>query len=105
MRSSCYWTAFLLSSSSFSPGQAPSPEPDPYTFWLPSELREPQGAPVTLQPPGCGSHHSALLSLPGCIAVTSAEDGRAETTQYLILQGPDDGEETPWAVHGGQLCL
>ncbi|XP_056129878.1 zinc finger protein 335-like isoform X2 [Lampris incognitus] len=27
----------------------------------------------------------------GCIAVTSAEDGGAETTQYLILQGPDDG--------------
>lgn len=27
----------------------------------------------------------------GCIAVTSAEDGAAETTQYLILQGPDDG--------------
>lgn len=27
----------------------------------------------------------------GCIAVTSAEDGSAETTQYLILQGPDDG--------------
>ncbi|XP_038139014.1 zinc finger protein 335-like [Cyprinodon tularosa] len=27
----------------------------------------------------------------GCIAVTSAEDGRAETTQYLIVQGPDDG--------------
>ncbi|XP_033826116.1 zinc finger protein 335-like [Periophthalmus magnuspinnatus] len=27
----------------------------------------------------------------GCIAVTSAEDGDAETTQYLILQGPDDG--------------
>uniref|UniRef100_A0A3B4AM33 C2H2-type domain-containing protein n=1 Tax=Periophthalmus magnuspinnatus TaxID=409849 RepID=A0A3B4AM33_9GOBI len=26
----------------------------------------------------------------GCIAVTSAEDGDAETTQYLILQGPDD---------------
>ncbi|KAM6404305.1 zinc finger protein 335 isoform 2-T2 [Rhynochetos jubatus] len=26
-----------------------------------------------------------------CIAVTSAEDGGAETTQYLILQGPDDG--------------
>ncbi|XP_068996461.1 zinc finger protein 335-like isoform X2 [Embiotoca jacksoni] len=26
----------------------------------------------------------------GCIAVTSAEDGGAETTQYLILQGPDD---------------
>uniref|UniRef100_A0A3Q3VMS4 C2H2-type domain-containing protein n=1 Tax=Mola mola TaxID=94237 RepID=A0A3Q3VMS4_MOLML len=25
-----------------------------------------------------------------CIAVTSAEDGGAETTQYLILQGPDD---------------
>nr|XP_033819339.1 zinc finger protein 335 isoform X1 [Geotrypetes seraphini]XP_033819340.1 zinc finger protein 335 isoform X1 [Geotrypetes seraphini]XP_033819342.1 zinc finger protein 335 isoform X1 [Geotrypetes seraphini] len=27
----------------------------------------------------------------GCIEVTSAEDGGAETTQYLILQGPDDG--------------
>uniref|UniRef100_A0A4W4G8V5 C2H2-type domain-containing protein n=1 Tax=Electrophorus electricus TaxID=8005 RepID=A0A4W4G8V5_ELEEL len=27
----------------------------------------------------------------GCIAVTSAEDDNAETTQYLILQGPDDG--------------
>ncbi|XP_056279832.1 zinc finger protein 335 isoform X1 [Pseudoliparis swirei] len=27
----------------------------------------------------------------GCIAVTSAEEGGAETTQYLILQGPDDG--------------
>lgn len=23
--------------------------------------------------------------------MTSAEDGDAETTQYLILQGPDDG--------------
>lgn len=33
------------------------------------------------------------MSVPftGCIAVTSAEDGSAETTQYLILQGPDDG--------------
>ncbi|XP_054130674.1 zinc finger protein 335 isoform X8 [Melozone crissalis] len=29
--------------------------------------------------------------IQSCIAVTSAEDGRAETTQYLILQGPDDG--------------
>ncbi|XP_034732502.1 zinc finger protein 335 isoform X1 [Etheostoma cragini] len=29
----------------------------------------------------------------GCIAVTSAEDGRAETTQYVILQGPDDAIE------------
>lgn len=28
----------------------------------------------------------------GCIAVTSAEDGDAETTQYLILQRPDDGK-------------
>ncbi|XP_051524700.1 zinc finger protein 335-like isoform X3 [Myxocyprinus asiaticus] len=27
----------------------------------------------------------------GCIAVTSAEDGSAVTTQYVILQGPDDG--------------
>ncbi|XP_033009818.1 zinc finger protein 335 [Lacerta agilis] len=26
-----------------------------------------------------------------CIAVTSEEDGGAQTTQYLILQGPDDG--------------
>ncbi|NWJ12192.1 ZN335 protein, partial [Crypturellus undulatus] len=26
-----------------------------------------------------------------CLAVTSAQDGGAETTQYLILQGPDDG--------------
>ncbi|NWU67059.1 ZN335 protein, partial [Pterocles burchelli] len=29
--------------------------------------------------------------IQSCIAVTSAEDGGAETTQYLILQGPDDG--------------
>ncbi|NXC65249.1 ZN335 protein, partial [Aleadryas rufinucha] len=29
--------------------------------------------------------------IQSCIAVTSGEDGRAETTQYLILQGPDDG--------------
>ena len=29
---------------------------------------------------------------PGCITVTSAEDGGAETTRYLILQGPDDGK-------------
>lgn len=27
--------------------------------------------------------------------MTSAEDGGAETTQYLILQGPDDGK---WGV-------
>ncbi|XP_066499355.1 uncharacterized protein [Hoplias malabaricus] len=27
----------------------------------------------------------------GCITVTSADDDSAETTQYLILQGPDDG--------------
>ncbi|KAJ6655533.1 hypothetical protein lerEdw1_005004 [Lerista edwardsae] len=26
-----------------------------------------------------------------CVAVTSEEDGGAQTTQYLILQGPDDG--------------
>ena len=32
------------------------------------------------------------LLASGCIAVTSAEDGGAETTQYLILQGPDDGK-------------
>ncbi|XP_061217319.1 zinc finger protein 335 isoform X3 [Neopsephotus bourkii] len=29
--------------------------------------------------------------IQSCIAVTSAEEGGAETTQYLILQGPDDG--------------
>ncbi|XP_045430341.1 zinc finger protein 335 isoform X16 [Pipistrellus kuhlii] len=29
--------------------------------------------------------------IQSCITVTSAEDGGAETTQYLILQGPDDG--------------
>lgn len=48
--------------------------------------------------PVSGSNHSALLFLPGCIAVTSAEDGGAETTQYLILQGPDDGKGVPWGV-------
>ncbi|NXV73713.1 ZN335 protein, partial [Atlantisia rogersi] len=31
--------------------------------------------------------------IQSCIAVTSAEDGGAETTQYLILQGPDDGAQ------------
>lgn len=30
--------------------------------------------------------------------MTSAEDGGAETTQYLILQGPDDGKGTLWGV-------
>ncbi|NXA55972.1 ZN335 protein, partial [Nothocercus julius] len=29
--------------------------------------------------------------MQSCITVTSAQDGSAETTQYLILQGPDDG--------------
>ena len=42
-------------------------------------------------------HHSQYLCItcsPGCIEVTSAEDGAAETSegQYLILQGSDDGE-------------
>lgn len=36
------------------------------------------------------SHHPPPF-LPGCITVTSGEEGGAETTQYLILQGPDDG--------------
>lgn len=40
-------------------------------------------------------HEILYLFLLGCIAVTSAEDGGAETTQYLILQGPDDGK---WGV-------
>lgn len=30
--------------------------------------------------------------------MTSAEDGGAETTQYLILQGPDDGKGVPWGI-------
>ncbi|XP_045151509.1 zinc finger protein 335 isoform X1 [Echinops telfairi] len=29
--------------------------------------------------------------IQSCITVTSAEDGGAETTRFLILQGPDDG--------------
>ncbi|XP_067410017.1 LOW QUALITY PROTEIN: zinc finger protein 335 [Emydura macquarii macquarii] len=29
--------------------------------------------------------------IQSCIAVTSAEESRAQTTRYLILQGPDDG--------------
>nr|XP_020023632.1 zinc finger protein 335 isoform X5 [Castor canadensis] len=29
--------------------------------------------------------------IQSCITVTSAEDGGAETTRYLLLQGPDDG--------------
>lgn len=41
---------------------------------------------------GIPSPHLCL----GCITVTSAEDGAAETTRYLILQGPDDGK-TPHA--------
>ncbi|KAB1262294.1 Zinc finger protein 335 [Camelus dromedarius] len=36
---------------------------------------------------GIPSPHLCL----GCITVTSAEGSRAETTRYLILQGPDDG--------------
>ncbi|XP_031421550.1 zinc finger protein 335 isoform X3 [Clupea harengus] len=39
----------------------------------------------------------------GCIAVTSAEDGSAETTQYLILQGPDDG--APMVAHMSSSAL
>ncbi|XP_045912253.1 zinc finger protein 335-like isoform X1 [Micropterus dolomieu] len=39
----------------------------------------------------------------GCIAVTSAEDGGAETTQYLILQGPDDG--APMVAHMSSSAL
>lgn len=30
--------------------------------------------------------------------MTSAEDGGAETTQYLILQGPDDGKGVPCGI-------
>ncbi|XP_036844807.1 zinc finger protein 335 isoform X1 [Oncorhynchus mykiss] len=41
----------------------------------------------------------------GCIAVTSAEDGAAETSegQYLILQGPDDG--APMVAHMSSSAL
>ena len=41
----------------------------------------------------------------GCIAVTSAEDGGAETTQYLILQRPDDGKHlTPLVFYHPPIC-
>ncbi|XP_038605982.1 zinc finger protein 335 [Tachyglossus aculeatus] len=41
--------------------------------------------------------------IQSCITVTSAEDGGAETTQYLILQGPDDGApaEGPTSTSAG----
>ncbi|XP_061908919.1 zinc finger protein 335 isoform X2 [Entelurus aequoreus] len=39
----------------------------------------------------------------GCIAVTSAEDRDAEPTQYLILQGPDDG--APMVAHMSSSAL
>lgn len=40
----------------------------------------------------------SVVVLLGCIAVTSAEDGDAETTQYLVLQGPDDGKFTVHSI-------
>lgn len=40
----------------------------------------------------CQMGITSLRVSPDCITVTSAEDGGAETTQYLILQGPDDGK-------------
>ncbi|MCJ8734954.1 hypothetical protein PDJAM_G00241230 [Pangasius djambal] len=40
----------------------------------------------------------------GCIAVTSAEDDSAETTQYLILQGPDDGAPMVAQMSSSALC-
>lgn len=88
-----------LSSHSFSQGassprQPPSLEPDlPQPFPLVSEAGR---APVTIQSPHLAV--TTVLFLPGCIAVTSAEDGGAETTQYLILQGPDDGKGAPWGI-------
>ncbi|XP_047655797.1 zinc finger protein 335 isoform X4 [Tachysurus fulvidraco] len=39
----------------------------------------------------------------GCIAVTSADDN-AETTQYLILQGPDDGAPMVAQMSSSALC-
>lgn len=35
-----------------------------------------------------------ISAQPGCIAVTSAGDG-SEATRYLVLPGPDDGENVP----------
>lgn len=40
----------------------------------------------------------------GCIAVTSAEDDHAEATQYLILQGPDDGAPMVGQMSSSALC-
>ncbi|XP_062854809.1 zinc finger protein 335-like [Trichomycterus rosablanca] len=40
----------------------------------------------------------------GCIAVTSAEDNNAEATQYLILQGPDDGAPMVAQMSSSALC-
>ncbi|KAI5095033.1 zinc finger protein 335 isoform X2 [Silurus meridionalis] len=40
----------------------------------------------------------------GCIAVTSADDDSAETTQYLILQGPDDGAPMVAQMSSSALC-
>lgn len=39
--------------------------------------------------------------------MTSAEDGGAETTQYLILQGPDDGMFTcvKYSTQMVQQCI
>lgn len=53
------------------------------------------------------SESHPLPFLPGCITVTSGEEGGAETTQYLILQGPDDGMKpvtSPWepVMDGGK---
>uniref|UniRef100_A0A8D0H1S3 Zinc finger protein 335 n=1 Tax=Sphenodon punctatus TaxID=8508 RepID=A0A8D0H1S3_SPHPU len=43
--------------------------------------------------------------IQSCIAVTSAEDGGAETTQYLILQGPDDGAPMVSQVASSALAI
>ncbi|XP_062961950.1 zinc finger protein 335 isoform X1 [Cynocephalus volans] len=41
--------------------------------------------------------------IQSCITVTSAEDGGAETTRYLILQGPDDGAPMTSAMSSSTL--
>ncbi|XP_069845979.1 zinc finger protein 335 isoform X1 [Dipodomys merriami] len=42
--------------------------------------------------------------IQSCITVTSAEDGGAETTRYLILQGPDDGAPMTSAMSTSTLA-
>ncbi|XP_031228589.1 zinc finger protein 335 isoform X4 [Mastomys coucha] len=42
--------------------------------------------------------------IQSCITVTSGEEGGAETTQYLILQGPDDGAPMASSMSASSLA-